>query len=563
MTTAVQRRRGTNTEHASFTGLEGEISVNTTNESVHVHDGSTAGGFELMRADGSNSSVSLGDITGVTAGTGLSGGGTSGTVTLNIDGTVATLAGTQTFTNKTLTSPILNTPDINAGSIDGTAIGASSASTGAFTTLTATGAFTSVGIDDNATSTAITIDSSENVGIGNSSPSTRLTVGDGASSEAIKVNAGSGWADLRLNSSASNGGSIYWNDGADAGQIFYYHPDNSMRFHTNASERARLDSSGNLLVGKTASGTANTGAELRNGSSNHAVIATSTSETPVVVNRKTNDGSLIYFYKDGSSVGSIGCRAGYIKIGNGDTNLLFNSAANAITPEDATANSDAALDLGRSTSRFKDLYLSGNAYLGDGKDLSWGGTYNNGNPTIAASSNFIAFYPEGTTSGEAARIDASGATLINTTFKSNGGTRLGVFADSGSVAIETRCKTNVSYYAIANYSSSGTYIGGINVSTTATNLATTSDQRLKENIADADDAGSKIDAIQVRKYDWKADGSHQDYGMVAQELREIIPNVIHESPDEEKMLSVDYAGLVPMLIKEIQSLRNRVAQLEE
>jgi hypothetical protein len=112
MTTAVQRRRGTNTEHASFTGLEGEISVNTTNESVHVHDGSTAGGFELMRADGSNSSVTLGDISGVTAGTGLSGGGTTGTVTLDIDGTVATLAGTQTFTNKTLTSPILNTPTI-------------------------------------------------------------------------------------------------------------------------------------------------------------------------------------------------------------------------------------------------------------------------------------------------------------------------------------------------------------------------------------------------------------------------------------------------------------------
>jgi len=112
MTTAVQRRRGTNTEHASFTGLEGEISVNTTNESVHVHDGSTAGGFELMRADGANSTVTLGDISGVTAGTGLSGGGTTGTVTLGIDGTVATLAGTQTFTNKTLTSPILNTPTI-------------------------------------------------------------------------------------------------------------------------------------------------------------------------------------------------------------------------------------------------------------------------------------------------------------------------------------------------------------------------------------------------------------------------------------------------------------------
>jgi len=51
MTKAVQRRRGTAAEHQTFTGLEGEITVNTTNNSVHVHDGSTAGGFELARAD--------------------------------------------------------------------------------------------------------------------------------------------------------------------------------------------------------------------------------------------------------------------------------------------------------------------------------------------------------------------------------------------------------------------------------------------------------------------------------------------------------------------------------
>ena len=50
-----------------------------------------------------------GDITGVTAGTGLSGGGTSGAVTLSIDtGTTVDLTTAQTLTNKTLTSPLIN-----------------------------------------------------------------------------------------------------------------------------------------------------------------------------------------------------------------------------------------------------------------------------------------------------------------------------------------------------------------------------------------------------------------------------------------------------------------------
>lgn len=54
MPTEVQFRRGTTAQNNSFTGAAGELSVNTDNNSLRIHDGSTAGGFELAKADLSN-----------------------------------------------------------------------------------------------------------------------------------------------------------------------------------------------------------------------------------------------------------------------------------------------------------------------------------------------------------------------------------------------------------------------------------------------------------------------------------------------------------------------------
>jgi hypothetical protein len=50
MSFAFQRRRGTTSQHASFTGLNAELTVDTDKKTVVVHDGSTAGGFPLARA---------------------------------------------------------------------------------------------------------------------------------------------------------------------------------------------------------------------------------------------------------------------------------------------------------------------------------------------------------------------------------------------------------------------------------------------------------------------------------------------------------------------------------
>jgi hypothetical protein len=113
------------------------------------------------------------------------------------------------------------------------------------------------------------------------------------------------------------------------------------------------------------------------------------------------------------------------------------------------------------------------------------------------------------------------------------------------------------------FTNNGTTTGSITrVAGTGVLYNTSSDRRVKENIVDAESASSLIDALQVRQFDWKADGLHQNFGFIAQELVAVAPEAVHQPVNPEEMMGVDYSKLVPMLVKEIQSLRARVAQLE-
>lgn len=49
MATELKLRRGTTAEHSTFTGAEGELTIDTTKDTVVVHDGSTAGGIPLAK----------------------------------------------------------------------------------------------------------------------------------------------------------------------------------------------------------------------------------------------------------------------------------------------------------------------------------------------------------------------------------------------------------------------------------------------------------------------------------------------------------------------------------
>jgi hypothetical protein len=165
---------------------------------------------------------------------------------------------------------------------------------------------------------------------------------------------------------------------------------------------------------------------------------------------------------------------------------------------------------------------------------------------------------------ERMRIDSSGNLLVGQT--ANG------LQNSNSAAITPSAGDQVVLNKVTGSGSGNAYvvfgyaagtIGSITQSgTTAVAYNTTSDARLKHDIVDAPDASSLIDAIQVRSFKWNADNSEQRYGFIAQELLEVAPEAVHQPANPEETMGVDYSKLVPMLIKEVQSLRARVAQLE-
>jgi len=186
----------------------------------------------------------------------------------------------------------------------------------------------------------------------------------------------------------------------------------------------------------------------------------------------------------------------------------------------------------------------------------------NGVELGSITNTYTRFYTNNT---ERARIDSSGRLLVGST--TPGGTDGGVdilpATENGGIVDIRKTSSGTSGDRFAIFRLGGTQIGSITqTGTTGVLYNVTSDQRLKENIQDAESASALIDSLQVRQFDWKTDNTHQRYGFVAQELVTVAPEAVHQPADPDEMMAVDYSKLVPMLVKEIQSLRKRLTALE-
>ena len=285
----------------------------------------------------SGNNATLGTIQGstITATTGFS-GNLTGNVTGDVSGNAGTVTngvyttGNQTIGGtKTFSSTILgNLTGDTSGAHNGT-VGATTPAAGAFTTLSATGvttvqagsasapaittsgdtntgiffpaadtiAFTEGGVE------AMRINSSGNVGIGTSTYSQKLAINSANTStnslveykqgDVTQAYTGMGGDNiLRLESLARPTGVV----AGGANYIF---------FTTNSTERMRIDSSGNVLVGTTTSNPATTNGTGATLEPSGVLNISRNTEPSCFINRKGNDGGLVIFYQDGTQEGSI------------------------------------------------------------------------------------------------------------------------------------------------------------------------------------------------------------------------------------------------------------------
>jgi hypothetical protein len=371
--------------------------------------------------------------------------------------------------------------------------------------------------------------------------------------------------------------------------------------------RLKIDASGNLLVGNTvvnpASGFASQKGFGYAATTGKVEIATDANAAVMELGKNnSNDGSILVFRKQGNVVGSIGTHDTRLAIGSDDTYIMFDSGGSpAIWPSNGTAALGDTIDIGDTTRRFKDLYLSGRANVEDvvvtGSVQGAVSIYsshayvNNRNwrwiSNLYGTGNWGGFSLErstgtgGTPSEAMFGITLAGLVGIGVGGASGGGqpsAKLHIkqsanksegdshFRIEGSGYSGFHWLNGTAYYIGQNsngrqlrmYSGSNAAVG-VYLTNGGNSWASYSDERLKENITDIGSVTEKIKDIRCVTYNRKDvddENKHDTIGFIAQDFVGKFDQVLDESKvldsDEETRYSIRYTETIPILMKAIQ-----------
>jgi len=365
----------------------------------------------------------------------------------------------------------------------------------------------------------------------------------------------------------------------------------TIQFHTGGSQRATIDSSGNVGIGATPAFSSGSGLEiersgtatlrLQDSGNKSAEIRMGSDLEFVSINSGSNmvfdatgdiildaDGGDFTFKDGGTTQFQLQNSSGDLQLVNNtqdkDIKLMGDDGGSTITAltldmsQAGEADFTGALKVGGSivahqTNRGVFEYAS-NIF----KIRSYGANAGNGLITFQTGGG------GGSADSEAMRINSDGDILFGVTSLSTTGAYF-ESASNSRMVLSLGTSTTSSSTLAAFKNSNGT-VGSIAVSGSATAYNTSSDARLKDVTGSARGL-EVINELNPVAYNWKADNK-ADEGLIAQEVGELVPNAVNQNQDG--YYQMDYSKLVTHLVKAIQeqqeqieSLTSEIANLKE
>jgi hypothetical protein len=369
----------------------------------------------------------------------------------------------------------------------------------------------------------------------------------------------------------------------DTNTGIYFPAADTIAFTEGGVESMRIDAAGQVGVGVTPN-TWSTGKVIEVGNSGTSLWGLTSG---------TSYFTTAYYFNSGDKFGVTGSYAQYLQQVPADGSFRFVSSTATGTAGDAATmaermriTSAGNVGIGTSSPATK-LHVVGNSLVTTTSffgDTSYYTALSGGNPILGFDSNDYILYDRTSNflqtvigGTERMRIDSSGSLLIGQTadtFPGAGNTVVGGgITGTGRIAFSAADVTcgyfnrNTSDGQLIRLARQGNEVGGINVTTTATTYATSSDYRLKENVAPMTGALAIVSALKPVTYKWKVDGS-DGQGFIAHELQVVVPECVSgekDAVDDEgkpKYQGIDTSFLVATLTAAIQEQQALITQLQ-